>query len=190
MYTGIVQEIGEVVEVESRDEIIRYAISFPHSGLDLGASVSIDGVCQTVIRVDDAVWFEATAETCTKSTIGKIAKGDQVNVERSVKFGDEIGGHIVAGHVSGMIKLANVDGNVYTFSCPNTDYLFDKGFVALNGASLTVCDVKENTFKINFIPETFARTTFSSKKPGDLINIEYDPMTQTIVETVKRIQSR
>ncbi len=187
MFTGIVQEIGQVVEIQKEDTLLRYAVSFSHKGLNLGASVSIDGVCQTVVRINDAAWFEAVLETCERSTIGQLKKGAYVNIERSVTFGQEIGGHLVSGHVSDRVEVVKIDGNVYTFSCKNTDYLFDKGFVSLNGVSLTVCDVKGNTFKVNFIPETLERTTFGSKKVGDLINIEYDPMTQVIVETVKRI---
>lgn len=187
MFTGIIQQVGHIQEIQKQKNLLRYAVIFSHEGLQRGASVSIDGVCQTAVQIDSAVWFEAVLETCRCTTLGFLKKGDPVNIERSATFGQEIGGHLVSGHVYTTVKLSKIEGNVYTFSSPSTEYLFNKGFVALNGASLTVCDVTKDSFKVHFIPETLSHTTFGIKKVGDLINIEFDAMTIATVETVKRI---
>ncbi len=190
MFTGIVRFIGRITEIIRKESLLQYAVAFPHEHLERGASVSIDGVCQTVVRIDgENVWFDAIEETLQKTTLGSIEVGDLVNIERSAKIGDEIGGHLLSGHIYGTATLAQIDGNIFTFTCPQKwlKYLFPKGFVALNGASLTVVDVGISHFTVHLIPETLKRTTFGQKKIGDRVNVEFDSLTQAAVETVERL---
>jgi riboflavin synthase len=199
MYTGIVQACVPVVHVESRPGLVTYAVALPESmvaGLQLGASVSIDGVCQTVVRIDGGhVTFDAMEETLRRTTIGAIAEGRQVNVERSATAGDEIGGHALAGHVMGTAEIVDVCENennrAVTFRVPVgwLSYLFPQGFIAVDGASLTIVDVdrEQATFRVSFIPETLKRTTFGFKAAGARVNIEIDSRTQIIVDTVERV---
>jgi riboflavin synthase len=199
MYTGIVQALVPVVHVETRPGLTSYAVELPGAlvaGLKLGASVSIDGVCQTVVQIDGAhVSFDAMAETLRKTTIGTVAEGRLVNVERSATTGDEIGGHALAGHVSGTAEIVDVaiheNNRTVTFRVPPAwmNYIFPQGFIALDGASLTIVDVDRAgaTFRVSFIPETLKRTTFGFKTTGEQVNVEIDSRTQIIVETVERV---
>jgi riboflavin synthase len=199
MYTGIVQACAPVVRVDSKPGLKTYAVEIPEAlvaGLQLGASVSIDGVCQTVVRIAGAqVTFDAMEETLRKTTIGAIAEGRQVNVERSATLGDEIGGHALAGHVRGTAEIVDVqtreNNRASTFRVPAAwmSYIFPQGFIALDGASLTIVDVDRDqaTFRVSFIPETLKRTTFGFKSAGDRVNVEIDSRTQIIVDTVERV---
>jgi riboflavin synthase len=199
MYTGIVQACVPVVRVQSKPGLKTYAVELPDAlltGLKPGASVSIDGVCQTVVQIDGArATFDAMEETLRKTTIGAIAEGRLVNVERSATTGDEIGGHALAGHVRGTAEIVDVrvseNNRMVTFRVPEAwmNYLFTQGFIALDGASLTVVDVdrEQATFRVSFIPETLKRTTFGFKSQGDQVNVEIDSRTQIIVETVERV---
>lgn len=199
MYTGIVQACAPVVRVDSKPGLKTYAVELPDAlrvGLEPGASVSVDGVCQTVVRIDGAqVTFDAMAETLRKTTIGSIATGRQVNIERSATAGDEIGGHALAGHVHGTAEIvavhASENNRASTFRVPAAwmNYIFPQGFIALDGASLTIVDVDRDqaTFQVSFIPETLKRTTFGFKDTGDQVNVEIDSRTQIIVDTVERV---
>jgi riboflavin synthase len=158
--------------------------------------VSIDGVCQTVVRIDGAhVTFDAMEETLRKTTIDAIAEGWLVNVERSATTGDEIGGHALAGHVSGTAEIADVrvheNNRMVTFRVPEAwmSHILPQGFIALDGASLTIVDVDREhaTFRVSFIPETLKRTTFGFKGAGERVNVEIDSRTQIMVETVERV---
>jgi riboflavin synthase len=199
MYTGIVQACVPVVRVESKPGLQTYAVELPEAlvaGLESGDSVSIDGVCQTIVRIDRTqVTFEAMEETLRKTTIGSVEEGRQVNVERSATVGDEIGGHVLAGHVSGTAEIvavhASENNRASTFRVPAAwmSYIFPQGFIALDGASLTIVDVdrEQATFRVSFIPETLKRTSFGLKGVGDRVNVEIDSRTQIIVSTVERV---
>jgi riboflavin synthase len=199
MYTGIVQAIVPVVRVESKPGLKTYTVELPAelcAGVKLGASVSIDGVCQTVVDAQGRLLtFDAMEETLRKTTIGEIAEGRLVNVERSATAGDEIGGHVLAGHVTGTAEIVAVresDNNrTTTFRVPMRwmNYIFPQGFIALDGASLTIVDTDRDqaTFRISFIPETLKRTTFGFKREGARVNVELDSRTQIIVDTVERV---
>jgi riboflavin synthase len=199
MYTGIVQACVPVSRVEVKTGLKTYAVELPEellAGLKLGASVSIDGVCQTVVRTEGPlVTFDAMEETLRKTTIGAIAEGRRVNVERSATTGDEIGGHALAGHVMGTAEIVEVrhseNNRAVTFRVPKPwmSYIFPQGFIALDGASLTIVDVDrdQGTFRVSFIPETLKRTTFGEKGEGDRVNVEIDSRTQIIVDTVERV---
>lgn len=153
-------------------------------------------MCQTVVRIDGAhATFDAMQETLRKTTIGAIAGARLVNVERSATTGDEIGGHALAGHVSGTAEIVDVsvheNNRVVTFRVPEAwmNYIFSQGFIALDGASLTIVavDREQATFRVSFIPETLKRTTFGFKGTGDRVNVEIDSRTQIIVDTVERV---
>jgi len=201
MFTGIVQARVAVLDVVKKLELITFALILPEplrEGLKKGASIAVDGVCLTTVDFDaeGRVTFDAMTETLQRTTLGNLAPGTVVNVERSFKMGDEVGGHIVSGHVHGMAQIIEVDKSIpnncaITFKVAHElmKYIFSKGYAALDGVSLTIVDVDktQNTFNVYFIPETLARTTFGLKGNGDFINIEIDTQTQTIVDTVERV---
>jgi len=201
MYTGIIQALCRVVDLKDAHGLKHFVVELPERlmvGLQIGASVAIDGVCLTVTSIDDhRVSFDAMQETLEKTTIGSLKEGGSVNVERSAKMGDEIGGHVVSGHVSTMAEIVDVqeseNNKVVTFRVEPIwmRYIFSKGFISLDGASLTVVDADSvaGTFKIWFIPETLKLTKFGTKRAHDQVNLEIDPQTQVIVETVERILS-
>lgn len=200
MFTGIVTASLPITSVERLPGLSRLGVALGALAYDLqrGASVAIDGVCLTATEIEregeGRVRFDVMQETLTKTTLGQLEVGDRVHVERSARFGDEVGGHIVSGHVSGMARVIQVErpenNFVLTLQLPENawKYVFDKGFVSLKGASLTVVDLdaQAHTFSVWLIPETLALTTFATLRPGDAVNIEVDPHTVTIVETVER----
>lgn len=198
MYTGIVAGAFPLVEVIEKPGLHTLVIALPPEllqDLTLGASVGMDGVCLTVTRIEgDRVSFDAMQETLSRTTLGQRRAGDLVNIERSAKGQVEIGGHIVSGHVDAMARIVAIErppnNHVITLQIPPayTPYVFNKGFIALNGCSLTVSDldIARGQFRVWLIPETLQRTTFGSKQVGDHINMEVDRHTQVIVDTVRR----
>lgn len=199
MFTGIVQATAPVVHVVAKPGLTTLHIRFPQSrlvGLKKGASVAVDGVCLTVVKINAGiVTFQAMQETLDKTTLGQLRKGQKVNIERSLRAGDEIGGHLVSGHVTGTAQITKVttpeNNHICTFKAQRAwmPYIFPKGFIALDGASLTIVDVdrKRDQFTIHFIPETLRKTTFGWKRAGDAVNMEIDARTQAIVETIQQI---
>lgn len=197
MFTGIIRGVLKIIEVDLHDGLLSYAIEFPMESalqLTVGASVSIDGVCQTVTRIEGhTVWFDAIEETLRRTTLSGYKIGQQVNIERAAKFGDEIGGHILSGHVYGTAaiekKIHSPSSCILWMRCPPTwmKYFFTKGYVALNGASLTVVDVDPaGLFSVHLIPETLRATTLGSLMEGDHVNVELDTHTQMVVDTLER----
>jgi len=196
MYTGIVQGVFEVVEVSRRSDFMSFAVQFPPELLEElgpGASVNIDGVCQTVVKVDGSkVWFDAMIETLRRTTLGQLNQADTVNVERSARVGQENGGHEIAGHVDGMLEIierhVSEDNLFLTFRVPEAyrRYIFDKGFLSVHGCSLTVTnfDREAGTFEVYLIPETLRLTNLGAKEVGGSVNFEIDRRTQAIVDTV------
>src|SRR5262249_50381006 len=153
------------------------------SSLHKGASIAISGVCQTVVDFNaTSIWFDAIEETLKRTTLKHLQIGQHLNFELAACFGDEIGGHILSGHVFGTAVIDQIERfthhNILTVRCPIewTKYLFEKGFIALDGASLTLVDVdcSKGLFTVHLIPETLKRTTFSHKKEGDLVNLELE----------------
>ncbi|MCZ6890463.1 MAG: riboflavin synthase subunit alpha [Gammaproteobacteria bacterium] len=196
MFTGIVQGHCEVKAVEVDAGITRLAIDLGElsAGLELGASVAIDGTCVTATAIQGTrATFELIKETTELSNLGEVTPGNHVNVERSFKVGDEIGGHILSGHIAGTVEVMRIDESQghkrVRFRAPSAwmDYLMDKGFVALNGASLTIAaiDRPNREFDVSLIPETLARTGFRHVKVGDRVNLEVDSGTQAVVDTVR-----
>jgi len=200
MFTGITQGIGLINRVIKAEGLTKFSVTVDPSllsNLQKGASIAVDGTCLTVVDFDSThIWFDVIAETLQCTTLKLIKTGDKVNIERSARFGDEIGGHIVSGHVCGTVTIMAVDRTinncVMTFKCSPewTKYLFPKGFISLNGASLTLVNVDRNegTFSVHLIPETLQRSTIGSKKVGDLVNMELDTQTRSIVDTVEAMK--
>ena len=194
MFTGIVQKVCAVSDVQQGDVTrLRIALGELGAGLESGASVAVNGVCLTAVSIADGVAsFDVIAQTRDATNLGRLQHGSQVNVERSFRVGDEVGGHILSGHVATTATVRDVTtapgGTVVTASVPGPwmRYLMAKGFVALNGASLTIqeLDRSAGAFSIGLIPETLARTTFGHVAVGDELNLEVDSQIQAVVDTV------
>lgn len=199
MYTGIVQDTFKIVKLDKKPGLHTLTLEFTSElldGLKIGSSVGLDGVCFTVVSIEgNLVKFDAMQETLDKTTIGLRNQGDLINIERSAKAGDEIGGHILSGHVHDTASIINMEESennlVISFKISEkwSKYIFTKGFLAINGCSLTVADMDKESgvFKVFFIPETLRKTTFGVLKLGDKVNIEIDGQTQIIVDTIENI---
>jgi riboflavin synthase len=197
MFTGIVSGTFPIAELTRKPGLTTFAVELDakHAeGLSPGASVSLDGVCMTVTKVAGTrAYFDASVETLSRTTLGELREGNLVNVERSARSGAEIGGHPISGHVDGLAEVVSVErpenNCVITFRLPPTygRYVFNKGFVSLNGCSLTVCDLDKKTaqFRVFLIPETLRLTTFDRTRPGNRVNFEIDRQTQVIVDTIE-----
>ena len=188
MFTGIITDIGEIRELEQRGDLrARIGTSYDTSGIDMGASIASDGVCLTVIALGDD-WYdvEISAETVSKTNLGDWTVGKRVNLERALKVGDELGGHIVSGHVDGVAEIVAMedegDSTRVTLRAPTelAKFIAPKGSVALNGTSLTVNDVDGCDFGINFIPHTKEATTWGDAKVGQSINLEIDTLARYV----------
>lgn len=191
MFTGIVTDVGEILDIEERGDLrARIATAYDVEGIDLGASIACDGVCLTVVATgtEPRGWFDVdvSAETLSKTTLGDWAPGSRVNLERALKIGDELGGHIVSGHVDGVARVVSVrdegDSTRVTLEAPETlaRYIAEKGSVALNGTSLTVNEVDGARFGINFIPHTKEVTTWGDVAEGDRVNLEIDTLARYV----------
>lgn len=188
MFTGIVTDLGEVRALENRGDLrARIGTGYDMETVDLGASIACDGVCLTVVAMG-ADWFDVdiSAESVSKTTIGGWAVGDRLNLERALKVGDELGGHIVSGHVDGVAEIvAMVDeggSTRFTFRAPGDlgRFVAPKGSVALNGTSLTVNEVDGATFGVNIIPHTKEVTTWGRSAVGDCVNFEIDTLARYV----------
>ena len=199
MFTGIVQGLVTVVGVESLVDLTRIELAMGDlaDAIELGASVAVNGTCLTVTRASDngAVCFDIIKESLKTTNLGDIGVGTKVNVERSFRVGDEVGGHIVSGHVTATASLCGLhnDGHdrVLTFDLNPKwmKFVLHKGYVGVDGASITVSSVdrEASTFSVSLIPETIERTTLGRLSLGDKVNVEVDSQTQTIVETIERV---
>lgn len=198
MFTGIVQDLCEVVAVADRDGVRRLDVRLGDraEGLEVGASVANNGVCLTAASIDDGVVsFDVISETVDLTNLRDVEVGHRVNVERSLKFGDELGGHMVSGHVSGTIVVSKVESDGanrtvwFTVEPDHMPYLMWKGWIAIDGASLTISrvDRQTNQVAVSLIPETIERTTLGGFDVGSVANLEVDAQTQTIVNTVREV---
>lgn len=196
MFTGIVVGRGVVADRSDRPGLVTFKITLPAHATDaitIGASISVEGVCLTVTRLEHTtVSFDVMQETLNRTTIGDLEVGSEVNIERSAKAGQEIGGHPISGHVDTTATITRIEtpenNYVLHFRLDPTwnRYIFPKGFIAVNGASLTIAAVSrsESSFSVWLIPETLRLTTFGLKKLGDRVNIEIDRNTQVMVDTI------
>lgn len=188
MFTGLVECTGRVLRRVSRGPSERIVLASPLSELVLGESIAVSGACLTVVA-DHGGTFEAdvSAETLEKTTLGELEPGAEVNLERSLKVGDRLGGHLVAGHVDGVARLAEVtasgDARRLSFEAPEllAPFIASKGSVALNGVSLTVNDVSGRRFGVMIIPHTLAVTNLKQLRPGSRVNLEIDLVARYVV---------
>lgn len=201
MFTGIVQGIAKIESVQAYPGLTRLAIPLGTElsrGLKLGASVSVDGVCLTAAAIDgDVASFDVIQETIHRTTLSEVRAGQHVNIERAAKFGDEIGGHLLSGHIfdtATIEKIEHPPNNMVMTLRGKVEwlkYLFPKGYIAIDGISLTLAEIhSSHTFTIHLIPETLRMTTLGNKQAGEKVNIEIDAQTQAIVDTVERINGR
>ncbi len=188
MFTGIVTDIGTVTELDKQGDLrARIKTRYDTAGIDIGASIASDGVCLTVIALGDD-WYDVqiSAETVSKTNLDSWKLGKRVNLERALKVGDELGGHIVSGHVDGVAEVVAVvdegDSTRVTLRAPAdlARFIAPKGSVALNGTSLTVNDVEGCDFGINFIPHTKEVTTWGDVAVGDRVNLEIDTLARYV----------
>ncbi len=198
MFTGLVSDVGTIVSMETRGELrrIRIACSYDPQTILLGASIACSGPCLTAVEIgtqNDRTFFEvdAAAETLARTTVGTWAPGQRINLERSLKIGDELGGHIVTGHVDGVatiVERRDFDGMAhYDIEAPAAiaRFIAEKGSVCLDGTSLTVNSVTGNRFTILLIPHTLDVTTWGERKTGDSLNIEVDLMARYAARLVE-----
>ncbi len=199
MFSGIVQGTAEITSTTQRDDVLTIEVEMGQNlieGLEIGASVAVDGVCLTAVEITESkAKFDIIEETIRCTTLDMARKNTRANIERSLKFGDEIGGHNVSGHVSSVATISAVKQGVngrtlqLTSEEKEISYLMPKGFVAIDGISLTVGEVNRPTatFDVHLIPETITATTIGEKQVGDKVNLELDSATVAAVEAAKQM---
>jgi len=199
MFSGIVQNRAPVT-IEARLSKL-WVLSVPltakqREGLTIGASIALNGACLTVTRMEgDRAFFDVMMETLRVTNLSSLSDGDSVNVERAARFGDDIGGHLMSGHVHHRIPVVAIErpenNCIVWFGIDQEQrrYLFPKGYVGLNGCSLTIGEVREDRFNVFLIPETLTVTTFGEVSIKDLVNVEFDSHTQAIVDTLGRMKA-
>ncbi len=207
MFTGLVSDVGEIASVDVRGALrrVRIACSYPSESIVLGASIACGGPCLTVVDSGAAAgqsWFEVdvAAETLARTTAASWTKGDKINLERSLKIGDELGGHIVTGHIDGVAVIVSIDDfdgmKRFLIRAPHelSRFIAEKGSIALDGTSLTVNGVAGDDFSVLLIPHTLKVTSWGSKSAGDVVNLEVDLMaryaarlSETVQESAARI---
>ena len=188
MFTGIITDIGQIEQLEQRGDLrARIATSYDMARVDMGASIACDGVCLTVVNKGQG-WFDVdiSAESVSKTNISNWVQGHRINLERALRVGDELGGHIVSGHVDGVAEVVGLrkegDSTRVTFRAPEAlaRFIAEKGSVALNGTSLTVNEVSGRDFGVNFIPHTQTATTWGGVAVGDRVNLEIDTLARYV----------
>ncbi|TCB49346.1 riboflavin synthase subunit alpha [Acinetobacter sp. ANC 4779] len=204
MYTGIVQGLEKIIEIKKGDGFNTIVVSNQHhffGDIFIGASVAINGVCLTVTTIDTAlnqIHFDISDVTLALTSLKNLKVDDQINIERSAKVGAENGGHNLYGHIEGTALIKQLERRGETFHIDlqipngNIKYFFLKGFIGLNGCSLTINRVDRETHEISvdLIPETLRLTTWKDAKAGDEVNYEIDQMTRTLVDTLENIHQR
>jgi riboflavin synthase len=194
MFTGIITDIGELIERDGGRFRIR--CGYAAASIAMGASIACDGACLTATAIEPSgqgsvFAVDVSNETLGKTTLGAWQPGRKINLERALKAGDELGGHIVSGHVDGVARIADIrpdgDSRRFTIEVPSAlaRFIAPKGSVALDGISLTVNEVSENRMGCNIIPHTLTRTTLSAKKPGDALNLEVDVFARYVVRAME-----
>tara|TARA_B100000959_G_scaffold275482_1_gene328930 strand:+ start:384 stop:1007 length:624 start_codon:yes stop_codon:yes gene_type:complete len=199
VFTGIVERTGIVTEIVHSKNLSKLTVQTSTEfcqDIKIGASVCVDGVCLTICTIDnDKLKFDIMMETLSVTTFDSIKEEDIVNIERSMKLGDEIGGHLLSGHVSSTVKISKIEtpenNHILTFQTSSDvlKYIFPKGYVALNGVSLTIGEVDKvkKTFNVYLIPETLRLTNLQNKLIGNRINIEIETQTRNMVDTISEI---
>lgn len=205
MFTGIVQTQAVVVDATNQGGVLRLALKVDQQyaeNLNIGASIAINGCCLTVVKFasttegDCVINFDVIDETLKLTNLGMLVVNDRVNFERSVTFGTELGGHIVSGHIHCMAEILSINHSQdnckmqLALAKEWQKYVLYKGFVSVNGASLTVGEVDEQGFWLHLIPETLSITNLDTYREGDKLNIEVDQQTYTIINTVENYLSQ
>ncbi|MDF7675702.1 riboflavin synthase subunit alpha [Neisseriaceae bacterium ESL0693] len=200
MFTGIVQGLGTITHIDERKQLRTLTVELPENCTDKlqqGASIANNGCCLTITTINHhQVTFDVMAESLTRTNLGTLQVGDQINIERAARFGDEIGGHVMSGHVLTTTEITRIidqpNNRTVWFRLPTqaAPYIMTKGFIGLNGCSLTIGDVTDQEFNVHLIPETLNRTLFGQCQVGDIINLEIDAQTQAIVHTVQQFLAR
>lgn len=200
VFTGIVEGTGIISDLENLENLTKITIETPENfseGIKTGASVCVDGVCLTVNSIHgDHLSFDVILETLRVTNLSEIKLGNIVNVERSMKFGDEIGGHLLSGHVSTTVSISKIvtpeNNHIITFLADSETikYIFPKGYIALNGISLTVGEVDKSSkeFNVHLIPETLRLTNMKEKIVGDKINLEIETQTKNMVDSLAEMK--
>ena len=200
MFTGIVQGTATLINLIEKDDFRTHIMAMPGrltQGLSIGASVAHNGCCLTVTAIKgNRVSFDLMRETLRLTNLGELQIGDSVNIERAVRFGDEVGGHVMSGHIMCTTDVVNIieSGDNYQiwFALPKgyEKYVFEKGYIGIDGISLTVGHIENSCFCVNLIPETLNQTIIGLNSIGSRVNIEIDPQTQAIVDTVERVMAQ
>lgn len=193
MFSGIIQEVARVDLIHHLRDSMEIGV-FARKLIDVvpGSSFSVDGICLTLVkRQYELLFFDVTEETMAWTTIKDYTVGTMVNLERSVRLGDEIGGHLVSGHVCGIGTIIAIEKSYMFFKAPANlvPYILEKGFIAIDGISLTIARVKGDIFSVSLIPETRARTSLGYKQVGAHVNMEPDMMTKMQVDTIMRFHA-
>ena len=196
MFTGIVLGKAPIIDITDKGDVTAFTVDLSgfDEGLEIGASVSLDGVCMTVVeRQSGKVVFDAIEETLERTTLSEKKIGDLLNVERSLRVGDELGGHVLSGHIISKAEIVEKkdlgEGMDIRISIPEQirPFIMEKGYIGIDGMSLTVGICEGEGFSLHLIPETLRITTIGSKEVGETVNIEIDSRTQAIVETMLRM---
>jgi riboflavin synthase len=198
MFTGIVQGTAKIVSIDEKPNFRTHVVEMPEhmlDGIETGASIAHNGCCLTVTEINGShISFDLMKETLRITNLGELKEGDVVNVERAARFNDEIGGHLMSGHIMTTADVAKIltseNNRQIWFKVQDPTlmkYILYKGFIGIDGISLTVGEVTPTRFCVHLIPETLQRTTLGKKKLGEKVNIEIDPQTQAVVDTVERV---
>jgi riboflavin synthase len=196
MFTGIITDVGKILSIDTGNRKFKILTSFGHNKIDIGASICCSGICLTVTQKGDYLdnsYFsvDASDETLSRTTAKGWTEGSYINLEKSLKFGDEMGGHLVSGHVDCLSKIISIkkidNGNIFTIEYPNEykKFIASKGSICLDGISLTVNDVFDNKFSVNIISHTENNTTWKDIKIGDDINTEIDIFARYISRQIE-----
>ncbi|ANF16919.1 riboflavin synthase subunit alpha [Buchnera aphidicola (Schlechtendalia chinensis)] len=200
MFTGIIQDIAKIIRIRKFDNFIKWVLQFDKIStktLLLGSSISCNGCCLTINEIENnTVSVDLVQETLKLTNFINFVENQEINIERSVKFGGEIGGHLVSGHVMTTAKISKIVVSNYNkeiwVKLDNfffMKYIFYKGFICIDGISLTVGNINKNVFCVSLIPETLSHTTIGKKRLGDFVNIEIDYLTKVIVDSTNRLIS-
>lgn len=199
MFSGIVQNKTPIRVERSLEQLKSFSIELTEKqadGLTIGASIALNGVCLTVTKIEAGrAHFDVMMETLRVTNLADVVDGSVVNVERAARFGDDIGGHTMSGHVSNTVEICQIEQPEnnwiiwFSITSEQRKYLFEKGFVGLNGCSLTIGEVLDDRFNVYLIPETLSVTTFGDLSVGAKVNLEFDAHTQAIVDTLERMKS-
>ncbi|MCA2019027.1 riboflavin synthase [Vibrio tritonius] len=200
MFTGIVQGTATVIAIDKKEQFQTHTVELLpplNENIEIGASVAHNGCCLTVTAIEgNSVSFDLMQATLRLTNLGHVGVGDKVNIERAARYGDEIGGHTMSGHITTTAPIVEVvataNNKTLWFELPQEymKYVLAKGFIGLDGCSLTIGEVEQQRFSVHLIPETLERTLFGSRQVGDQINVEIDPQTQAIVDTVERVMAQ